>query len=369
MDPFQSLTVCEQLVVHIRHLISTGDLSGSMPGVRKLAKMFGVSSNTVVAAVEQLEREGFLQSQGHRRQSKIVLPDHFVRSKKFRVTLLLYELVDIELDYVVEIQRRLSLRGYDVHVAEKSLVEMNLDVSVIAGSVIRTTTDAWVVFSSTREILEWFCSQPVPTFAVFGRFRNLPMAGIGLDKAPAFRAAVRRLVELGHKRIVLLQPKHNRVPVPALLIRESLDEMEANGIMTSPYNIPDWEQTPAGLRKRLDSLFAVSPPTALILDRPNELIATQLYLAHKGILAPRDISLISDDDSAFEWCHPSVSCIQWQIHPWVNRVLQWVDNMAKGKQDQRQSFTKAKFVERGSIGPAPGNAKTITISSSVVADE
>lgn len=368
MDPFQSLTVSEQLVVHIRNLISTGDLSGSMPGVRKLAKMFGVSSNTVVAAVEQLEREGFLESQGHRRQSKIVLPDNFVRSK-FRVTLLLYEHVDIELDYVVEIQRRLSLKGYDVHVAEKSLVDMNLNVSVIARSAARTKTDAWVVFSSTRDILEWFCSQSVPTFAVFGRFRNLPMAGIGLDKVPAFRAAVRRLVELGHKRIVLLQPKHNRVPMPALLIRESLNEMEANGIMTSLYNIPDWEQTPAGLRKRLDALFAVSPPTALILDRPNELIAAQLYLAHKGILAPRDISLISDDDPTFEWCHPSVSCIQWQIHPWVNRVLRWVDNMAKGKKDQGQSFTKAKFVERGSIGPVPVNARSIPVSSPPQADE
>lgn len=354
MDPFHSLTACEQLVAHFRHLISTGELSGSMPGIRKLANTLSVSSNTVVAAVTQLEREGFLEPQGHGRRSKIVLPDNFVRSK-FRVTLLPYERADTEQDYVVEIQRRLRLEGHDVHVAEKCLMDMKLNVSTIARSASRTKTDAWVVFSSTREILEWFAHQPVPTFALFGRFRNLPIAGMGLDKVAAFRAAVRRLAELGHKRIVLLQPAHNRVPMPALLIRESLEEMEANGIKTGPYNIPDWEQTPSGLRKRLDALFAVSPPTALILDRPNELIATQLYLAHKGIFAPRDVSLVSDDDPAFEWCHPSVSCIQWQIHPWVNRVVRWVDNVARGKVDQRQSFTQAKFVERGSIGPAPGN--------------
>jgi DNA-binding LacI/PurR family transcriptional regulator len=136
-------------------------------------------------------------------------------------------------------------------------------------------------------------------------------------------------------------------------VRESLEEMEANGIKTGPYNMPDWEQSPAGLRKCLDSLFAVTAPTAIIFDRPNELIGAQIYLAHKKILAPRDISLICDDDPAFEWCEPPISCIQWHSRSWVNRVVRWVDNVANGRDDRRQSFTKAKFVERGSIGPAP----------------
>jgi DNA-binding LacI/PurR family transcriptional regulator len=352
VKPFHALSAVEQLVAHLRYGISTGELSGTMPGIRKLAGVLGVSSNTVVAAVEQLEREGFLEPQGHGRRSRIVLPDDFVHPA-FRITFLPYERADIQVDYVVEIQRRLKEEGYDVQVAEKSLMDMRLDVRQIARMAGRTKTNAWVVFSSTQEILEWFAAQPVPTFALFGRFRTLPIAGIGLDKAPAFRAAVRRLAELGHRRIVLLQPKHNREPIPALLIRETLEEMEANGIKTGPYNIPDWEQSPAGLRNRLDSLFAVTPPTALIIDRPNELIATQLYLAQRGIFAPRDISLLSDDDPTFEWCDPGVSCIQWQRQPWVSRVVRWVGNVASGKDDRRRTFTKATFVDRGSIGPVP----------------
>lgn len=323
-----------------------------MPGIRKLASTLGVSSNTVVAAVEQLEREGFLKSQGHGRRSQIVLPEDFTRPV-FRVTLLLFERADIQLEYVLEIQRRLKEEGRDVHIAEKSLVDMRLNVSQIARMVGRTKTDAWVVFSSTQEILEWFATQSTPTFALFGRFRKVPLAAIGLDKAPAFRAAIRRLAELGHRRIVLLQPKHNREPIPARLVRESLEEMEANGIKTGPYNIPDWEQSPAGLQKRLDALFALSPPTALILDRPCELIAAQIILAHKKILAPQDISLVCDDDPTFAWNEPSISCICWDSRPWVRRIVRWVDNVANGKDDRRQSFTKAKFVERGSIGPAP----------------
>lgn len=352
MDFFKSLSVVEQLAAHLKTAISRGELSGYMPGIRSLATKLGVSPNTVTSAVLQLERDGYLKPQGHGKRSLIVLPDHFVR-RTFRVTLLLYERADIQLEYVVEIQQRLRQAGHDVHVAEKSLMDMRLSVSQVARLVNKTQTDAWVVFSSNREILEWFSKQSKPVFAMFGRFRNLPIAGIGLDKSPAFRSAIRRLAELGHRRIVLLQPTHNRVPFHALLVRESLAEMEANGIKTGPYNIPDWEQSPAGLRKRLDALFAVSPPTALILDRPNELIAAQLYLAKRGIFAPQDISLISDDDPTFEWCETQVCCIQWQSKPWINRVVSWVENIANGKDDRCKSFTQAKFVERGSIGPVP----------------
>lgn len=352
MEPFAPLSVVDQLVAHLRGAITRGELGDAMPGIRSLASTLDVSSNTVTAALERLEREGFLQPQGHGCRSRIVLPKDFAKPE-CRVTLLLYEREDLQLDYVVEIQQQLKKKGHDVHVAEHSLVDLGMNVSRIARMVEQFETDAWVVFSAPREVLEWFVHHSVPAFAMFGRFRRLPLAAAGLDKVPAFRAAVRRLAELGHRRIVLLQPKHNREPMPALLIRETLQEMEANGIKTGPYNIPDWEQSPAGLRRCLDSLFAVTPPTAIIFDRPNELIGAQIHLTHKKILAPQDISLVCDDDPAFAWLDPPISCIRWEYRPWVRRVVQWVDDFANGKNDRRQSFTKAKFVERASIGPAP----------------
>ena len=237
VKPFHSLSVAGQLVAHIRQSISTGDLSGTMPGIRKLANELGVSSNTVVAAIEQLEREGFVKPEGQGRRSRIVLPEDHAKPG-FRVTLLPYERADIQLDYVVEIQRRLKEEGHDVHVTNKSLMDMRLNVGQIARMARKTETDAWVVLSSTQEILEWFAGQSKPTFALFGRFRQLPLAGAGLDKVPAVRAAVRRLAELGHQRIVLLQPKHNREPVYSRLIRETLAEMELHGIKTGQYNVP-----------------------------------------------------------------------------------------------------------------------------------
>lgn len=345
------MTVVDQLVIYLRELITSGELGENMPGVRKLASKLGVSSNTVAAAIEQLSIDNLLLRQGHGKRSKIATVVG-INKPTFRVTMLPYEHVDVEIDYVVEIQRRLREAGHEVIMAEKSLVELGMKIDRIARLVKSVETDAWLVFSAPQHVLQWFVDQSLPAFALFGRFRGLPIPGTGLDKVQAFRAAIRRLAELGHKRIVLLQPDHNRKPTHALLVSESLAEMEANGIRTGSYNVPDWEQSPAGLRKCLDSLFAVSAPTAIIFDRPNELIGAQVYLAHKNILAPRDISLVCDDDPAFEWCQPSVSCIQWQIHSWVRQVVRWVDCLANGKSYTHQRFTKATFVEKESIGPA-----------------
>jgi len=84
------------------------------------------------------------------------------------------------------------------------------------------------------------------------------------------------------------------------------------------------------------------------------LICAQIHLAHKKVFAPQDISLICDDDPAFfSWLNPPISCIRWESSWWVSRVVRWVDDVANGKDDRRQSFTKAKFFEKGSIGPAP----------------
>ena len=37
----------------------------------------------------------------------------------------------------------------------------------------------------------------------------------------------------------------------------------------------------------------------------------------------------------------------------ARRVKRWVNNVAHGKDDRRQSFTKAEFVDGGTVGPAP----------------
>jgi DNA-binding LacI/PurR family transcriptional regulator len=229
-----------------------------------------------------------------------------------------------------------------------------MDLSRIKRLVQKTAADAWIVFTGSSEVLEWFSKQSEPAFALFGRRRGLPIPAVGPDKPPAMAAATRRLIELGHRRIVLLARTARRLPEPGAPERAFLKELADHGITPSSYNLPDWEDNMEGFHGILGSLFQHTPPTALIVDEASPFAAAQQILAERGLRVPKDVSLICTDDNAqFAWFRPSVAHIHWSSRPVVRRIVRWAANISRGRKDLRQTLTKAEFVEGGTIGPAP----------------
>lgn len=170
---------------------------------------------------------------------------------------------------------------------------------------------------------------------------------------------VARLIGLGHRRIVMLVREERRKPGPGFPERLFLDQLEASGIKTGPYNLPDWDDTPEDLHRVLDSLFRLTPPTALIIDDTALFFATMQHLAGIGIVAPDHVSLAcTDSDPNFDWCRPTIAHIAWDRSPVVNRVVKWADNVSRGKDDRRRTNSLARFVDGGTIGPVPEGSST-----------
>lgn len=134
-----------------------------------------------------------------------------------------------------------------------------------------------------------------------------------------------------------------------------LGELEAAGIATSEFNLPDWEESKEGFERGLDSLFGgLTPPTALMLDEPYLYYAAYHYLAARGLRVPQDVSLVcTDSDPGFVWCQPSVAHMRWDHRPVVRRIVSWANNVVRGKDDSRQNLYKAEFIEGGTVGTAP----------------
>jgi DNA-binding LacI/PurR family transcriptional regulator len=353
MKSLRIRSASEQLADYLKEEIRSRTWTGTMPGESWLVKNLQVGRDTVRAAMTHLEEEGVVASQGQGQHRQIVMNEDGY-AKSFRVTLLLHSPGDRHEEIVHDITFQLTQRGYLVDISPRSLVELGMKPEKVAKIVHEAKTDAWVVAAASSEVIGWFAAHAAPAIALYGRFSQHPIAGIGPDKFPAYRAALRRLVELGHRRIVLLLPEQMRKPRVAGLPRKILGEMEALGITPDTYHLPDWERGPAGLRECLNQLFALTPPTALFIEEAAEFIAVQQHLAKRGIFAPRDISLIcSDDNPLFEWCEPAVSCIRWSTLPVVRRIVRWVDHVARGRDDRRGSFSKAEFFEGGTIGPVP----------------
>lgn len=347
-------SVVEQVAAHLRKEVLNGGLAGEMPGIKSLAGELGTNHKTVDAALRLLEKEGLLVPQGSGRRRRINATKGHQR-RSLRIAILTHDPLMLSAGYVTELQHLLQEMGFTVFFAEKSLMDMHMNVQRVEQLVKQIDADAWVVVAGSRGVLEWFVGQQIPVFAFFGRRRELPLAGAGPDKVQACRNVVRRLVALGHRRIVFLEQAARRLPKPGLPERTFLEELESHGIATGPYNLPDWEETPEGLQRLLDSLFQVTPPTAFLIDEAYLFHAVKHHLCQRGIKTPEDVSLVcTDPDPTFKWCRPSIAHIQWDSRPVVRRIVRWAVNVASGKEDLRQTVTQAEFIEGGTIGVVKG---------------
>jgi len=351
MPILHKMSVAQQVELQLRGEILSGYWRGELPGVYVLAEEMGVNHKTVNEALRLLEVSGLLVAQGPGRR-RLVRPPEQVKSRAtLRVAILLSVAADRKLDYVVDLKHELMIAGHEAFFPKSTLADLGMDVNRVAQMVGRTDANAWVVIGSSQEVLGWFLSRQIPVFALFGRRRDLPLASAGPDKVEAYRFAVRHLVSLGHRRIVMLVLAARRLPEPGLSERTFLEALAAHGVPTGPYNLPNWEDSPEGLQQMLDSLFQITPPTALLIDEAYLFHAVKHHLAGKGIRTPEDVSLIcSDPDDTFAWCRPSIAHIRWNIGPMVRRIVRWTDNVANGKDDREETSTPAEYVDGGTVG-------------------
>jgi len=347
------LSISEQVAGVLRSELIRGRWGGGIPGRNTLAKELGVNHKTVDAALQQLEAEGLLVNQGQGRKRRVQLPKG--AAAPMRLAILAYDRNSLQTPYMIELMHLLEDAGHTPFSAKHTMSEMKRSLNRVRRLVRATEADAWIVCAGSREILEWFAEQPTPTFALFGRRRGLPLPAVGPDQPSALRAITERFVELGHRRIVLLCMGERRHPEPGASERAFLDTLEGHGIRTGSYNLPEWEESPAGLQTALDSLFQVSPPTALILGDSSTMYApVQQFLNRRGLRVPEDVSLVlTESMTDLAWCHPSVAHVMWDTRLVIRRIVRWAANVSRGKADVQQSLTPARFLEGGTVGPAP----------------
>jgi len=131
-----------------------------------------------------------------------------------------------------------------------------------------------------------------------------------------------------------------------------LAALAAQGIVPGSFHLPDWSDDIEGFHSRLESLFRITPPTALIVDDYPLFVGAEQFLSRMRLRVPEDVSLVcTEDNPAFRWCRPTVAIVRWDPVPVLRRVVGWSNDVAKGKADLRQAFTQSEFIDGGTIGP------------------
>lgn len=354
MAEMRFLSRAEQIARYLHGELANGRWHERMPGRIELAAELGLNARTVEDAMRQLEREGVLVSQGPGRRRKIAPPEAGAQ-RQLTLGWMMYEPMDRQSPHNVDLLHRLEVAGHRVMVCERTLSDLRMDVKRVEQEVrAHPSVQAWIVTGGPQDVLAWFSTCGLPVISIFGRFEGLPIAAAAVRKIPALKKALARLHDLGHRRIVMLSREERRIPFPASYEQAFLDELNALGIQTGPYNLPDWANNIQAFHRCLDALFKHTPPTALLLSEAHLFVAAQQHLARMGMTSPRDVSMIcGDPDRAFSWCDPPISHIDWDSRPVVSRVIRWADRCSRRMTDHRHRLTLAEFIEGGTIGPVP----------------
>lgn len=343
-------SVTDQVAAHLREELGRQRWTGIMPGRDKLARELGVHGSTVERALQLLENEGLLERAGPGKPRSIV-SQGISTDRPTRICVLLYEAADRSDDYILKLQYELGVAGHHLSFAPHSMRALKFDPDRIEAMVSRQSADAWIVYSGSQAILQRFLELSRPTFALFGRMSGMKIAGSGTDILAALREAVGWLHGQGHRRMVMLTRSQLVESGPGLTERTFIEELEKHEVVHSSYNLAVWDNTADGLRRCLDMLFQVTPPTAIFVDDWMIHHAVQHYLFHKSGVNRHQVSCICmDSHPSFAWCQPEVPHFYWDPEAVVNRAVTWVRDVSRGKRPLRQKMIEAEFRGRESCG-------------------
>jgi DNA-binding LacI/PurR family transcriptional regulator len=357
---YQLRSNARQVADVLRSEILTGKWRSHLPGVLALENELCLNRNLIGQALRMLEEEGILVPQGQGKPRKIVIPRAH-RLNTLRIGILRYEEQDVHRFHpLAQAKYSLEAAGHSVSIARGTLLGMNMNPKRVAQAISKHDVDAWVVVAASKSLLEWFAGQPFPALSFFGNFTGVKIASVVPAVQTQYQDLVRKLLNLGHRKIVFL----SRSTTPAMMDRELkadigqrgvlARELGAHGIAYGPYNRPCFGSDPEKLQQCLHELFRMTPPTAIYVDEGFLALVVYEFLLKRRIRVPEDVSLVCNmEDPAFEWNRPAISHLRWDNGAIARRVLLWANHVARGKRDFRQVSTKVSFIEGGTIGPAP----------------
>lgn len=358
-------TLTEQVAGLIRDGLRAGRWSARMPGQGILSKEFGVSGKTVYGALRLLMEEGLLVSDGNGRGALVTakgsrgVPGKATRRMLRVVVFSMPPIKDLPPGDYSDLVRLVQDLEHDGHAATLVGFPTGKDprkTGYLARLVQETEADVWLVHMGTHEALEWFYKSGVTVLAMGGHHADLPMPKIGANLAGCVAHTVRRLTAMGHRRIVFIVPAIWRRPEPGRSVKAFVRAMEEAGIRTTEFNLPEWEESREGLARLFDSLFRVTPPTAVIGGAPHTLAGALGWMLAHGLHVPRDVSVVfAKMEHGLEWCVPGLDVAVMEsddVAVW-RRVRKWVSDVAEGRIHREEMSFDLKLIEGNSMGPPP----------------
>ncbi|WP_037578932.1 LacI family DNA-binding transcriptional regulator [Phaeacidiphilus oryzae] len=175
---------------------------------------------------------------------------------------------------------------------------------------------------------------------------------VSLDDEPAYAAAIRRLAELGHRRIAHVEgPQEFRHAHRRRTAWEkTLGEL---GLPLGPL-LPGGFTPEGGARATRELLALAEPPTAVVYGNDLAAMAGLSVAQELGVRVPEELSVVGYDDAPLtRYSHPPIATARADARGWGEAAARALDATIEGGEAVHVELPPAEFVPRASIGPAP----------------
>lgn len=347
----QRTSLVTQTVEILRQDLRNGVWQQYLPGEHSLCKRLQISRPTLRAALEWLQREGWIEvSQGRRRRisspRKPTTSPAATRVVGILAALPYHTLSSFSLFTISELQRHLTSAGYRVEVHANPGFSLHPLKTGLRNLISETRADCWIVFGNARGALRWLYQKQARALVLGAYSAEDRFPAVGVDLEGTARHAVGMFLRRGHSRIALFvasDPADNSHPIERGFRRGFADF--AARIDASPAVIHH-DGTVRGIRDTLDAVFRTkTTPTGLLVVRPQHLLTTMGHLMSSGIRIPRDVSLIGmGHDPSLDHVVPSVAHYQIDWNEFDHRLRRQALQLAKtGKVTARQVSVMCDF--------------------------
>lgn len=364
MRPLTRRTLADLAAQIIAEAIRSGEMTGTLPGYRSLIQRLGISRSALIPAIDKLLEEGWLQSAGPRKRYITNVVEGGETMTELRPRKL----------WVVEPMERKEISAIPPHVAWSLISRFrklgwNTEWSVITTDQNRRHDSKWnrllefhqpdsiLLIAPHRTTAEWAADCGLPVCVLGGDAHELPLSTVGIDSSFMVGCALENILSMGHRDVCLLLSV--RTPGYVTRIHETMKVILAEyGI---PF-VPAWHAplalstTPEGLLDLMESRFALSQPTAMMAFGKNGLSMMMGYAMQRGLIVPRDISLVMlGDVRGADWVRPTIASFEMPWNRVINFTIRWLTPGGHRNGQHQSSIFKPKWIDGESLA-SPGRS-------------
>jgi LacI family transcriptional regulator len=327
-------SLIEQTTGALRDALNRKIWTGEMPGERELCLRFHISRPTLRAALQILEREGWLQSQ-HGKKRVIVSPQSPFKKARLKVVALLSpvplsEIVPHSSIWTNRLREFLAEEGLDLQVhTGRHWWHTKAAEKQVALLTHQNPAAVWVLFSGTERLQQWFANSSLISVAAGSVHGGIGLPSVDLNHRATCRHAAGQFLSHGHERVVFLK----RAPSAAGDLESEQGFLEAFRLKqnVSPM-IEEHDGTPDGIRRILSTIQRrKSPPTGFLLTHATTALLTASTLIQRGVRIPQDVSMICRDSDGFlDYFCPSIARYEVDSRFHAQRLGRLILQLANG---------------------------------------